>query len=75
MTNTIVTVRAVGHPTVFTYNDQVGAGIHARILESVGYTVIIRSLPTTCPTAARPLCYSDRAIGLLEDDMRDHESF
>ena len=74
MTNTIVTVRAVGHPTVFTYSDQVDAGIHARILESVGYTVIVRSHPTTCPTAARP-CYSDRAVSLIESDMRDHETF
>jgi hypothetical protein len=38
------TVTAVGHPTVFTYTDRVDAGIHARILESVGYTVIVRSV-------------------------------
>jgi hypothetical protein len=47
------TVRAVGHPTVFTYADRVDAGIHARILESVGYTIIIRDA-------------SDRAIAMSD---------
>jgi hypothetical protein len=56
------TVRAVGHPTVFTYADRVDAGIHARILESVGYTIIIRDA-------------SDRAIAMCEDDMSDHETY
>jgi microcystin degradation protein MlrC len=40
--NEVFTVQAVGHPTVFTYTDRVDAGIHANILEGVGYTVIIR---------------------------------
>ena len=41
MINTF-TVHAVGHTTVFTYTDRVDAGIHAQILESVGYTVVVR---------------------------------
>jgi len=56
------TIKAVGHPTVFTYADRVDAGIHARILESVGYTIIIRDA-------------SDRAIAMCEDDMSDHETY
>ncbi len=62
------TVRAVGHPTVFTYADRVDAGIHARILESVGYTVIMRETLAT-------VSYSDRAIAMCEDDMSDHETY
>jgi hypothetical protein len=62
------TIKAVGHPTVFTYADRVDAGIHARILESVGYTVIVRETLT-------PVNYSDRAIAMCEDDMSDHETY
>ena len=57
-------VRSVGHPTVFTYDNRIDAGIHARILESVGYVVFISSamdiVCDDCGAAAgepcRPYC-------------------
>lgn len=62
------TVHAIGHQTVFTYADPIDAGIHARILESVGYTVVVRSSLATVTA-------SDRAVTLCEDDMSDHETY